>query len=158
MRGALGAGMMTVTALMRGDLRRHAPVLFLWASIEACPTEHCNDLASYRIISSPDEATAAEAIAVLRSKGWNDFAPPQNLQNLALSLSPPVPAGKKDREGLADAHPANERALATLKSVRERRNGVRPSEPADPQDYLRKARSGGMYGYDPDEETALPDS
>ena len=107
----------------------------------------------------PDaRAVAAEASAVPRSKGWKDSSPPHGLQSFALSLSPPVPAGMDDEEALDSAdHPANERALATLKNVRERRSGVSPFPAADAQDYLRKARAGGMYGDEPDEDPALPD-
>jgi len=42
----------------------------------------------------------------------------------------------------------NEKALATLLEMRRRRRGVALTEPGNSLDYLREARSGGMYGYD----------
>jgi hypothetical protein len=43
-------------------------------------------------------------------------------------------------------HPPNVLALTILQSVRERQQGRKPSQSSRTQEYLREARSGGMYG------------
>jgi hypothetical protein len=60
--------------------------------------------------------------------------------------------GKKASE--ATAFPPNIQVLEVLKAVRERQQSRKPSDPAGSQDYLREARSGGMYGFGPDDESA----
>ncbi len=42
--------------------------------------------------------------------------------------------------------PPNEKALAILKEIRERRKHSGFSKPDDSLRYLREARAGGMYG------------
>ncbi len=54
--------------------------------------------------------------------------------------------GKESSE--VTARSPNLRALAILKEVHERQRGRLSSQSGRTQDYLREARSGGMYGYD----------
>jgi len=56
-------------------------------------------------------------------------------------------------------HSPNESALAILQSVRERQQGRSVSDSTRTQDYLREARTGGMYGHGDDagESTTEPD-
>jgi putative addiction module CopG family antidote len=56
-------------------------------------------------------------------------------------------------------HPPNALALAILKDLRERQKGRAVSNSTRTQDYLRAARTGGMYdhGDDAGESTTEPD-
>jgi hypothetical protein len=54
--------------------------------------------------------------------------------------SPPSPA--------TATYPPNTLALAILQTVRERQLRRDPSPSGKTQDYIREARSGGMYGHD----------
>lgn len=44
-------------------------------------------------------------------------------------------------------HPPNTLALSILQTVRERQQSREPSPSSGTQEYLREARSGGMYGH-----------
>jgi hypothetical protein len=47
-------------------------------------------------------------------------------------------------------YPPNTLALTILQTVRERQQGRNPSPSSRTQEYIREARSGGMYGHGDD--------
>lgn len=49
----------------------------------------------------------------------------------------------------------NVKALAVLSAIRKRREGKTQPGSGDVRDYLREARSGGMYGYDPEDDSSM---
>jgi hypothetical protein len=49
----------------------------------------------------------------------------------------------------------NVKALAVLSAIRKRREGKTQPGSGDARDYLREARSGGMYGYDPEDGSSM---
>jgi hypothetical protein len=55
---------------------------------------------------------------------------------------PPAPAPA--------TYPPNTLALAILQMVRERQQPCHPTPSSRTQEYIREARSGGMYGYGDD--------
>jgi len=52
-------------------------------------------------------------------------------------------------------HYPNVKALAVLSVIRKRREGKTQPGSGDARDYLREARSGGMYGYDPEDDSSM---
>ena len=60
-----------------------------------------------------------------------------------------LPAVDRDDGGNSLAH--NHVMLNVLAKVEEIQLGMQPKDDKNTQDYLREARSGGMYGYDPNE-------
>jgi len=66
--------------------------------------------------------------------------------------------GGHDQINIA-VHSPNVSALAILQAVRKRQEGRSVSNSTRTQDYLREARSGGMYGHGDDagESTTEPD-
>jgi putative addiction module CopG family antidote len=61
----------------------------------------------------------------------------------------PLAEGENDQIKIA-LPPPNESALTILRAVRKRREDRPASAPTGVQDYLREARSGGMYGHGDD--------
>ena len=53
-------------------------------------------------------------------------------------------------ESTPATYPPNTLALTILQAVRERQQRRDPSPSSRTQDYIREARSGGMYGHDND--------
>lgn len=47
--------------------------------------------------------------------------------------------------------PPNEAALAALREIEQLQRGMNPKPGGDSQVYIREARSGAMYGYQPTE-------
>jgi len=63
------------------------------------------------------------------------------------------PAG--GRAPVLSVRAPNVKALAVLSAIRKRREGKTQPESGEARDYLREARSGGMYGYDPEDDSSM---
>jgi Arc/MetJ-type ribon-helix-helix transcriptional regulator len=68
-------------------------------------------------------------------------------QEAMLPTPKPHPGNEGPDQVNIVSHSPNESALAILQWVRERQEGRSVSDSTRTQDYLREARTGGMYGH-----------
>lgn len=179
MRNATTAHVLANTARMRGDRRRHVPVLLLQIGVDIIAMAGVDVVEQYRVIAAPTLDVARGAKEILIGCGWQERTLPGKLGEAGFSLSPPngdcSPAGSgcmpRDSQAANEQHVAaspvggeseegkqaatdnpvgrapNLGALAILQQILEHLQGRASSDSSRTQEYLREARSGGMYGY-----------
>jgi hypothetical protein len=163
---------LAAVASMRGDVRRHLPVLFIWMAIETLvPPRQCA-LDDFKVIRAGDESAASIARDMLCAQGWRDHGIPGNLEGMSICLVPPsfsedYPSLADDDSSLRNDRPMvqeparsqdldstthkvalatpNTKALDVLRALAERQKDRPYGDSSKTQDFLREARSGRMY-------------
>jgi hypothetical protein len=171
MRIGINGHVLANTARMRGDRRRHLRVLLVQVGADLAVLGGV-PIQDYRVISAPNQTVAAEAKDILVASGWIvcNTPPPLLKSMLWVALSPPdeeccgTPARgavdcssrvsdcAEDADGQAGndkkrKHPPNVKALRLLEVIHSRNQDRKSGDSSRTQDYIREARSGGMYGY-----------
>jgi len=128
MNELLNGTILTTMAIMRGNIRRNFPVLFLWISLETSSHAGECDLDEYRVIPAASEAAANEAREVLRSQGWSDHLTPENLGGVSMSLAPPKVKHAEASKGITPGIGNLETCVDPFPSASDI---SRPSEPSE---------------------------